>query len=122
MPVLMSVLINNKEQNITINFGSFPVIDIALERIITELYQGIASFKDFPNPILIPSRDIEVEEVLRTNHSSHAHMRTFPEDFFNKIEYTSYNCNSKKFCKFLQKNLYIPIIYSTFAPSNGQKE
>jgi len=38
MPVLMSVLVNDKEQNITINFGSFPVIDIALERIITELY------------------------------------------------------------------------------------
>lgn len=129
MPVLMSVLINNKEQNITINFGSFPVIDIALERIITELYQGIASFKDFPNPILIPSRNIEVEEVLRTNHSSHAHMRTFPEDFFNKIEYTSYNKEmflegsfENEYLKNYLLNIYKKLNYSIYYADQSQMD
>ena len=91
MPVLMSILINNQEQNIIINFGAFPVIDIALERIITELYQGIFSFKKFSNKIMIPIRNIELEEILRTNYQSYAYMRTFPENFFNKIIYTQYN-------------------------------
>lgn len=129
MPVLMSVLVNDKEQNITINFGSFPVIDIALERIITELYQGIASFKDFPNPTLIPFRDIEVEDILRTNHSSHAHMRTFPEDFFNKIEYTSYNKNiflegsyENKFLTNYLLDIYKKLNYSVYYCDQSQMD
>lgn len=129
MPVLMSILVNDKEQNITINFGSFPVIDIALERIITELYQGIASFKDFPNATLIPFKDIEVEEILRTNHSSHAHMRTFPEEFFSKIEYTHYNKDiflegsyDNEYLTDYLLNIYKKLNYSVYYCDQSQME
>ena len=47
LPVAMSLLINPLTQTTTMNFGSFPIFDIAAERVITELYQGIQSFKHF---------------------------------------------------------------------------
>lgn len=94
LPVLMSILINKKEKNIEINFGSFPVIDIALERIITELYQGISSFKRFTNnQIMIPFKEIVPEILIRNNFSTYAFLRSFPENFFEKIIFTSYNKN-----------------------------
>jgi len=38
LPVLMSLLLNHKTKSVSINIGAFPVFDIALERILTELY------------------------------------------------------------------------------------
>ena len=40
VPVLMSLLINKKTHSITVNLGSSPIFEIALERVITELFQG----------------------------------------------------------------------------------
>jgi ribosomal protein S12 methylthiotransferase accessory factor YcaO len=40
MPVLMSFLINKYTHAITVNLGASPIFDIALERVLTELYQG----------------------------------------------------------------------------------
>lgn len=40
VPVLMSLLINKKTHSITVNLGSSPIFDIALERVITELFQS----------------------------------------------------------------------------------
>jgi hypothetical protein len=40
----MSLIINKITHAISINLGSFPIFDIALERILTELYQGFESF------------------------------------------------------------------------------
>ncbi len=88
----MSVLINKKEKNIGINCGAFPVIDIALERIITELYQGVTSFKRFHNnEPMIPYKDMPHEKILRTNFSTFAFLRNFPENFFNKLKTSNYN-------------------------------
>ena len=39
-PVLMAILVNKETQMITKNIGCFPIFDIALERCLTELYQG----------------------------------------------------------------------------------
>ena len=49
LPVIMSVLINRTQRTTNINFGSFPIFEIALERTITEMYQGIASYNNFSN-------------------------------------------------------------------------
>ena len=46
LPVLMSLIVNKITHAISINFGSFPVFEIAFERILTELYQGFESFDD----------------------------------------------------------------------------
>lgn len=40
VPVLILLLINNNSGNIVFNISSFPDFDIALERLLTEVYQG----------------------------------------------------------------------------------
>ena len=40
VPVLMSLIINNNTHAVTVNLGASPIFDIALERVLTELYQG----------------------------------------------------------------------------------
>lgn len=44
VPVLMAMIVNKNTHAITVNLGSSPVFDIALERILTELYQGVNNF------------------------------------------------------------------------------
>ncbi len=39
-PTVMSVVINDVVKTTNVNFGSFPVFDIAFERTLTEVYQG----------------------------------------------------------------------------------
>lgn len=63
VPAVASILINPKIPNARVNFGSFPVIDIALERILTELYQGIKSYNNFIDNQM-PSRNKNPEEFL----------------------------------------------------------
>ena len=46
LPVLMTVLINHFNNTISANIASFPIFEIALERTLTELYQGVVSFKN----------------------------------------------------------------------------
>jgi len=47
VPTMMSLLVDKKYNVLNINLGSFPVFDIAAERVLTELYQGIKSYRDF---------------------------------------------------------------------------
>jgi ribosomal protein S12 methylthiotransferase accessory factor YcaO len=46
VPVLMSLIVNKKTHTVTINIGASPVFEIAVERVLTELYQGTYSFND----------------------------------------------------------------------------
>ena len=46
MPVIMSLLLDRQNGFINVNFGAFPVFEIAAERVLTELYQGTFSYKD----------------------------------------------------------------------------
>lgn len=39
-PTIMSIIINNQMNITNVNFGSFPVFDIAFERTLTEIYQS----------------------------------------------------------------------------------
>ena len=63
VPVLMSCLINKDTHNIQICFGSFPVFEIALERVITELYQGIESFQ-CNNKYAEPYLDVDIKDYV----------------------------------------------------------
>lgn len=56
-PVVASLLINPYQANCQFNFGSFPVFDIAVERVLTELYQGVFSFKNNTLDCQIPSKE-----------------------------------------------------------------
>ena len=89
--VIMSCLVSCEEEFIIINFGSFPVFDIALERSITELYQGIESFKNFAIDSIYPYKTINRLEFLAKNSASFATLESFPENFFNKIINSNYN-------------------------------
>ena len=56
VPVVLSTLVNKKNHNIIFNMGCFPTFDIALERTLTELYQGEISWDSktmnrFQNPL-----------------------------------------------------------------------
>lgn len=44
-PVMAGIVIDKVRNRMFMDLGSFPIFDIALERVITELYQGIKSFK-----------------------------------------------------------------------------
>ena len=46
VPVLMSIIVNKKTHTATYNLGSSPIFEIALERVLTELYQGTYDFDD----------------------------------------------------------------------------
>lgn len=57
MPVIMLLLIDKKNHRFYINFGCFPIFEIAVERVFTEMYQGTETFSDsLDYPILIPSK------------------------------------------------------------------
>ena len=38
LPIIMSVIVSPGPNLITVNISSFPIFDIALERVITETY------------------------------------------------------------------------------------
>lgn len=46
IPAVMSVIVDRENGLTNFNIGSFPVFEIAAERSLTELYQGINSFKN----------------------------------------------------------------------------
>lgn len=46
VPVLMSIIVNKKTHAITMNLGASPIFEIALERVLTELYQGTKDFDE----------------------------------------------------------------------------
>lgn len=119
LPGVMSLLIDRKNGRLNLNFGAFPVFEIAVERVITELYQGIQSYRFNPpmkSVVQIPSRTLNVYDVceIYANSISGA---IFSVDFFDFIiekdqcssvyadpTFTNYQFN-QYFCKlFADKN------------------
>lgn len=57
VPVLMSLAVNKTTHAISVNLGASPIFDIACERIITELYQGIKKLNEIKLGGQYPSID-----------------------------------------------------------------
>lgn len=55
LPTIMSVIINDLGKCTNMNFGSFPIFDIAVERTITEMYQGSTTVNNWLS-VQIPYR------------------------------------------------------------------
>lgn len=93
VPVMMSLLIHRSLGIIQMNFGSFPVFDIAAERVITELYQGVRSFKNttwFPQ-LQIPYRSI-TEQFINETYADYISGKIISMDLIDNIQYIdSYN-------------------------------
>lgn len=83
-PVIMSILLNPYEYNIAYNIGAFPILDIAVERTITELYQGIISYKDINN-LQIPFKILTPSEIL-INNCNNLSLFSFNEELIKNIK------------------------------------
>lgn len=98
-PVLFGVIINKKQKTITVNFSAFPVFDIAVERICTELYQGLNSYSE-KRFTVYPSKEKEIESSdYFWNESEGSFFRTtsLPEELFYKAKNIKNNPNEKVF-------------------------
>lgn len=92
MPVVASILVNTYNYNVSINFGSFPVFDIALERVLTELYQGVNQYKDAIDNPQIPYRTNDFCSEMMSHLNNRTGATIFPEDLFlNEQVYCGYN-------------------------------
>lgn len=89
VPALMSVLTHPKTKLTRINFGSFPVFEIAAERIITELYQGFDTFNT-PTHLQIPYRSTDID-ILHDYGASFTGLPTLNEDIFLKAKIVNPN-------------------------------
>ena len=106
VPVLASVVLDPLTKNIQVNFGSFPIFDIALERIFTELYQGIINFKSvYSSSLQFPWKEREKYVFLNSNSNTLSQIYSFPEkillnlqvkDSFNKEVFLTANTYSNK--------------------------
>lgn len=97
LPVMMSLLLDRKNGIIKTNFGSFPVFDIAAERVITELYQGIESFheSDFLATLQCPYKSV-TEGEIRGAYSNSISGLLLSANLIDKLEYVE-NYNSQVF-------------------------
>lgn len=80
LPVVMAVIINKKTHAISINLGSFPIFDIALERTLTELYQGTETFTDMKLQGQQPYRAMSFEALQKARTSTETLNPSFPEE------------------------------------------
>lgn len=123
MPVIAAVLINPETSNAITNLGCFPILDIAVERCLTELYQGISSYHQAvdAHPVC-PSRNKDFfrygkrylnstteanwifEEIFLNNEKVYYNTKVFLD---NK-DYTNQELNQyyKKLCEDLNYHIY----------------
>lgn len=95
MPTMMSLLVQPDYGFINMNFGAFPVFDIAAERVLTELYQGIPSYRSKENKFRLQTPYKSVSDIERsTTYANSISGELFPADFFKTIQYVdTYNHN-----------------------------
>lgn len=98
VPVLMSVIVTKKTHAITINMGSAPVLDIAIERILTELYQGHKSFELIRKEGQFPSLSLDTDFKLNNYlwEGTLSAIPFFPEFIIKKMKKVS-NFNTSIF-------------------------
>ena len=85
-PVIATYLLDPNNLNVFLNVGSFPILDIAVERTITEIYQGIDSFKeDYFSYNQIPYKTISPAKALANNGNS-LDFLCYDENIFNNIK------------------------------------
>lgn len=91
-PVILSIVFN-KMNNITIvNCGSFPVFDIALERVLTETYQNQGKLDDLNKGLQFPGREDSWDKICFNFRWNFSYAQTFPEEvFLNTIIKEEYN-------------------------------
>ena len=83
----MGVLINKQTHGWVINLGCHPILNIAIERVFTELYQGIESFRNTYNGSLqYPWKEREKYVFLNENGNTLARIGSFPEEILLNLK------------------------------------
>ena len=94
-PVLMGVLVCKKTNKIIVDISAFPIFDIALERVITELYQGTSCMRDYRYDLKqLPYRNYSIEYLEGVSPTCITGKQGYPEQIFfkTKIVDTYSNC------------------------------
>lgn len=92
VPTLMSILIDPISLLTSVDFGSYPVFDIAFERVITEIYQGVATFKNKEINIQTPYSPNGAIGFLNSALNNISEANSIDENFFSKVTFVeSYN-------------------------------
>ena len=86
LPVLGILVIDLNNQTCYLNLGSAPVFDIALERCITEVYQGYKTLRNDVKNFMIPSRILNLQEIAAQEAFSISFHKTYAEEMFYNIE------------------------------------
>lgn len=92
VPTLCALLIDPVNLTSRVNFGSFPCFDIAIERTITEIYQGVSTYRDAESYFQTPFRKCGVINFLNSALNNISETNCIQEDIFDKIvEIDTYN-------------------------------
>lgn len=86
LPVLMSVLLNKKTHTWSVDIASAPVFEIALERSLTELYQGFSDFDDISEVKvdMRPNRALTPWTAIGTRNQATTIRSFYPEEILLK--------------------------------------
>lgn len=90
IPVLCAVLVNHHNHGVSVNFGSFPYFDIALERILTEMYQGVKDFDFIKLEGQKPYRNRYSDDTEAPYAGSATLKDSIPEEIFLNYQMVEY--------------------------------
>ena len=92
VPVIMTLLTDRSNHVQYANLGSSPIINIAIERTITEMYQGFFQLNEMQKKIMLPSNGVRHLEAMRLSPNTFQSGIVYPEAFsINKIIVNEYN-------------------------------
>jgi hypothetical protein len=131
VPTVALVLIDKDNYNISINFGTFPDFDIALERCITEIFQGNQTYDKISDKQQFSYIENQWFDYALFNGNNTKDWNCFPEQIlFNLIEEqeeSSIYCKNlsnleiNKYYQFLSSKLNINFYYCDTSLSNNLK-
>ena len=90
IPVTMIVIEHSQTYRFFINFASFPVFNISVERNLTEVYQGLTSLNN-DYRVQLPGKTITGEAIIMQCPNDIGETPYFREDIFDKTIQVSYN-------------------------------
>ena len=101
LPVMAVLIVDLYNHRTVMDFGCFPIFDIALERCFTEIYQGSGKLhENLIGQIQVPYRTINPEQRVTTHFLVKTENFTcHPYEFFKNLKYTSDSPNWNVFLK-----------------------
>ena len=110
IPVVVGILIDKLAHFSCMSLGSFPVFDIAVERVITEMYQNLRDFNSVMNDRIQTSYknynsfDLTMNTIRNINYipmlPDTVYFNSIDEEYHNKEVYLSENHNNEEIYKY----------------------